>query len=330
MKLTKITTVLTLLLSMSTIGFAQINLALSVDSINNVGKELANYDFLPEKKYQKTYAISSNNEDLSIQKIITYDDMSQDKSIYKMAFKDISLRFPLEIQSHNYKNLFEECMLEQADTLLNTTTNFVYIDFMPEFQPKEIAEKQTRLGHILSRNILYLAYSKLLGKSHKGQLDSIYKVVRDDQKIRLDFANLIGGVPLPKLDDLPKLNQSTEIGAVINLLFKEKFSASFIYPDPNLPLEIYFQITPTGEATNIYTNQKVFWYYDFLEGQSNRFEIMNQGGNDYLFQPIKNTIGFTDLETLNAITNMIKELKFTPGVLKGKKVATVHKITIRP
>lgn len=216
------------------------------------------------------------------------------------------------------------------DTTLNTTTDFVFLNFIPSFQPKEIAEKQSRLGHILSRNILYLAYSKTLGKSPNGQMDSIYTVVRDNQKIRLDFAQKVGGVALSDLDDLPKLNQSTEIGAIINLLFKEKFSTRFVYPDKNLPLEIYFQITPTGEAVNIYTNQKVFWYYDFLEGQSNRYEIMNQGGDDYLFDPIKNHIGFTDLETLNAITNMIKELKFTPGLTKGKKVATIHKITIRP
>ncbi|MBL0084473.1 MAG: hypothetical protein IPP37_19470 [Saprospiraceae bacterium] len=53
MNLTKITTVLTLLLSMSATGFTQINLTHSIDSINKVGKELANYDFLPEKNTKK-------------------------------------------------------------------------------------------------------------------------------------------------------------------------------------------------------------------------------------------------------------------------------------
>ena len=75
---------------------------------------------------------------------------------------------------------------------------------------------------------------------------------------------------LSDLDDLPKLNQSAEIGAIINLLFKEKFSTQFVYPNKNLPLESNFQSTPSGENTNIYTNQIVFCDYDFLAGQSNR------------------------------------------------------------
>lgn len=328
----KFMTGLTLLISLSVNGYAQIDLSLSIDSINEVGKELANYDFYPEKEHKKFISISCNKEELTVKETVSQYDMPANITLYKMAFKDISLRFPLTIQSHNYKQLFKMFMMDESsqDTTLNTTTDFVFLNFIPSFQPKEIAEKQSRLGHILSRNILYLAYSKTLGKSPNGQLDSIYTVVRDNQKIRLDFAQKVGGVALSDLDDLPKLNQSTEIGAIINLLFKEKFSTRFVYPDKNLPLEIYFQITPTGEAVNIYTNQKVFWYYDFLEGQSNRYEIMNQGSDDYLFDPIKNHIGFTDLETLNAITNMIKELKFTPGLTKGKKVATIHKITIRP
>ncbi|MBK7010825.1 MAG: hypothetical protein IPH36_20450 [Saprospiraceae bacterium] len=328
----EIITVLTLLMTMPINGYAQMDLSLSVDSINEVGKELANYDFYPEKEHKKFISISCNKDELTVQETVSQHNMTAIITLYKMAFKDISLRFPLTIQSHNYKLLFKLFMIDESslDTMLNTTTDFVFLNLIPGYQPKEIAEKQTRLGQILSRNILYLAYSKTLGKSPNGQLDSIYTVVRDNQKIRLDFAQLVGGVALSDLDDLPKLNQSTEIGAIINLLFKEKFSTRFVYPDNNLPLEIYFQITPTGEAVNIYTNQKVFWYFDFLEGQSNRFEIMNQGGNDYLFDPIKNHIGFSDLETLNAITNMIKELKFTPGLTKGKKVATIHKITIRP
>ena len=311
-------------------SYSQIKLSQSIDSINYVGKELSGYDFIPEKEYKKFISISCNKEELTVKKTLVYDDLSEEATYSVMAFKDISLRFPLTIQAHNYKDRFKEYMLNNSDTLLSTTTDFVYIDLMPEYQPKEIAEKQTRFGQILSRNILYLAYSKPLGKSTNGQIDSIYSVLRDDEKIRLDFAKLIGGVPLSKLDELPKLNQSTEIGAIINLMFKEKFNSHFIYPDKNLPLEIYFTIIPSGEAVNIYSNQKVFWFYDFRSGQSNRYEIMTQGGSDDLFLPIKNKIGFTDLETLNAITNMISSQKFTPGMLNGKYVATVHKITVRP
>lgn len=325
-------TALTLLMSFSINGIAQIDLSLCVDSINQVGKELAHYDFYPEKEHKKFLSIYCNKDLFSVDETISINGMPTITTIYKMEYKDISLRFPFSIQSHNYKERFKWIKVdeEETDTLLNTYTDMVYLNWLPGYQPKEIAEKQTRLGQILSRNILYLAYSKPLSKSQNGQLDSIYKVVRDDQKIRLDFAQLVGGVALSDLDDLPKLNHSAEIGAIINLLFKEKFSTQFAYPDKNLPLEIYFQITPSGEATNIYTNQKVFWFYDFLEGQSNRYEIMNQGGDDYLFQPIKNTIGFADLKTLNDITCMIKNLKFIPGVLNGEKVATVHKSTIRP
>ena len=310
----------------------QIHLNQAVDSINNIGKEISQYDFYPEKEHKKFISIYSNIDTLSVEETTGSYGMPTITTINKMAYKDISMRFPEVIQSHNYKEVFKWIKVDvlDSDTFLNTCTDMVYLNFLPSFQPQEIAERLKIQSQILSRNILLLSYSKILGKTHYGQLDSIYTVVRDDQKIRLDFAKCLGGVPMNQLDSLPKLNHNSEIGATINHVVKQELGAGLNALNIDLPMEIYFQITPGGNATNIYTNQKVFWYYDFLEGQSNRSEIMNQGGNDYLFDPIKNTIGFTDLETLNAITGMIKELKFSPGLIKGKKVSTIHKITIRP
>lgn len=84
------------------IGNSQINLALSIDSINEVGKELANYDFYPEKEHKKFISISCNKEELTVKETVSQYDMPANITLYKLAFKDISLRFPLTIQSHNY------------------------------------------------------------------------------------------------------------------------------------------------------------------------------------------------------------------------------------
>lgn len=311
---------------------AQFNPNRSIDTINQIGKELSGYDFYPEKEHKKFISISCNKDELTVKETIGLYDMPLTTDIYVMAFKDISLRFPLNIQSHNYKELFKWFKVDEkgSDTLLNSYTDMVYLNLLPSFQPKEIAEKHNHWGQILSRNILYLSYSQTLGKPGHGQLDSIYTVVRDDHKIRLNFAKCMGGKPYSQLDSLPKLNQTTEINAAINSLVKQKFYAELKTETDAMPLDIYFQITPNGNATNIYTNQKVFWFYDFLDDQKNRFEIMNQGSPTSFFSNLKNSIGFTPIETLNAITDLIQNLNFTPGMANNKKVATVHKITIRP
>ena len=115
-------------------------------------------------------------------------------TINKMAYKDISMRFPEVIQSHNYKEVFKWIKVDvlDSDTFLNTCTDMVYLNFLPSFQPQEIAERLKIQSQILSRNILLLSYSKILGKTHYGQLDSIYTVVRDDQKIRWIFCQMFG------------------------------------------------------------------------------------------------------------------------------------------
>ena len=310
---------------------AQINPDRSIDTINQIGKELSGYDFYPEKEYKKFISISCNKDELIVKETIGLHDMPVTTDIYKMAFKDISLRFPLNIQSHNYKEVFKWFKVDEkgSDTLLNSYTDMVYLNLLPSFQPKEIAEKHNHWGQILSRNILYLSYSQTLGKPSHGQLDSIYAVVRDDHKIRLDFAKCIGGKPYNQLDSLPTLNQTTEINAAINSLVMQKFYTELKAETEGMPLDIYFQITPNGNATNIYSNQKVFWFYDFLDDQKNRFEIMNQGGSTSFFANLQKSIGFTKAETLNAITDLIQSLNFTPGMINNKKVATVHKITIR-
>ena len=310
---------------------AQINPDRSIDTINQIGKELSGYDFYPEKEYKKFISISCNKDELIVKETIGLHDMPVTTDIYKMAFKDISLRFPLNIQSHNYKEVFKWFKVDEkgSDTLLNSYTDMVYLNLLPSFQPKEIAEKHNHWGQILSRNILYLSYSQTLGKPSHGQLDSIYAVVRDDHKIRLDFAKCIGGKPYNQLDSLPTLNQTTEINAAINSLVMQKFYTELKAETEGMPLDIYFQITPNGNATNIYSNQKVFWFYDFLDDQKNRFEIMNQGGSTSFFANLQKSIGFTKVETLNAITDLIQNLNFTPGMINNKKVATVHKITIR-
>lgn len=310
---------------------AQINPNRSIDIINQIGKELSGYDCYPEKEHKKFISISCNKDELIVKETIGLHDMPVTTDIYKMAFKDISLRFPLNIQSHNYKEVFKWFKVDEkgSDTLLNSYTDMVYLNLLPSFQPKEIAEKHNHWGQILSRNILYLSYSQTLGKPSHGQLDSIYAVVRDDHKIRLDFAKCIGGKPYNQLDSLPTLNQTTEINAAINSLVMQKFYTELKAETEGMPLDIYFQITPNGNATNIYTNQKVFWFYDFLDDQKNRFEIMNQGGSTSFFAKLQKSIGFTKVETLNAITDLIQNLNFTPGMINNKKVATVHKITIR-